>query len=76
MLDLMKYSGDVISGKWFADIDIWGGIKAKINIGVDANNVRYTNMTNPFYGQYSETSGVGGLISVATQRRLVVPCTV
>ena len=68
MLDLMKYSGDVISGKWFADIDIWGGIKAKINIGVDANNVRYTNMTNPFYGQYSETSGVGGLISVATQR--------
>ena len=54
MLDLMKYSGDVVSGKWFADIDIWGGIKAKINIGVDANNVRYTNMTNPFYGQYSE----------------------
>ena len=25
-------------------------------------------MTNPFYGQYSETSGVGGLISVATER--------
>ena len=25
-------------------------------------------MTNPFYGQYSETSGVGGSISVATQR--------
>ena len=68
MLDMMRYSGDVISGKWFADIDIWGGIKAKINIGVDANNVRYTNMTNPFYGQYSETSGVGGLISVASQR--------
>ena len=68
MLDKMKYSGDVVSGKWFADIDIWGGIKAKINIGVDANNVRYTNMTNPFYGQYSETSGVGGLISVATER--------
>ena len=35
---------------------------------MDANNVRYTNMTNPFYGQYSETSGVGGLISVASQR--------
>ena len=58
MLDKMKYSGDVVSGKWSADIDIWGG----------ANNVRYTNMTNPFYGQYSETSGVGGLISVATER--------
>ena len=68
MLDMMRYAGDVISGKWSADIDIWGGIKAKINIGVDANNVRYTNMTNPFYGQYSETSGVGGLISVASER--------
>ena len=44
MLDMMRYAGDVISGKWFADIDIWGGIKAKINVGVDANNVRYTNM--------------------------------
>ena len=52
MLDMMRYAGDVISGKWTSDIDIWGGIKAKINIGVDANNVRYTNMTNQFYGQY------------------------
>ena len=68
MLDMMKYSGDVVSGKWFADIDIWGGIKAKINIGVDANNVRSSNMVNPFYGQYSETSGVGGLISLTSER--------
>ncbi|MDY3070128.1 MAG: TonB-dependent receptor [Parabacteroides sp.] len=68
MLDKMRYSGDVISGKWFADIDIWGGIKAKVNIGVDANNVRYTNLVNPFYGQYSETSGVGGIVSVAHER--------
>ena len=68
MLDLMKYSGDVVSGKWSADIDIWGGIKAKINIGIDANNVRSTNLVNPFYGQYSETSGVGGIASVSTQR--------
>ena len=68
MLDLMKYSGDVVSGKWSADIDIWGGIKAKINIGIDANNVRSTDLINPFYGQYSETSGVGGIVSVSTQR--------
>lgn len=34
-----------------------------MNIGVDANNVRNTDMVNPFYGQYSETTGVGGLIS-------------
>ena len=68
MLAMMRYSGDVISGKWFADIDIWGGIKAKVNIGIDANNERYTNMVNPYYGQYSETSGVGGIVSVASQR--------
>ena len=68
MLDLMKYSGDVVSGKWSADIDIWGGIKAKINIGIDANNVRSTDLVNPFYGQFSETSGVGGFVSVSTQR--------
>ena len=72
MLDKMKYSGDVVSGKWFADVDIWGGIKAKVNIGVDANNVRNTDMMNPFYGQYSETTGVGGLISVSTQRTFSV----
>ena len=29
-------------------------------------------MVNPFYGQYSETSGVGGLISVATERTFSV----
>lgn len=29
MLDKMRYAGDVVSGKWFADIDIWSGIKAK-----------------------------------------------
>ena len=72
MLDKQKYSGDVISGKWFADIDIWGGIKAKINIGVDANNVQNSDMVNPFYGQYSETSGVGGIVSRSTQRTFSV----
>lgn len=47
MLDKMKYSGDVVSGKWSADIDIWNGIKAKVNIGVDVNNVRAIEMVNP-----------------------------
>ena len=70
MLDKMKYSGDVVSGKWSADIDIWNGIKAKVNIGVDVNNVRATEMVNPFYGQYSETSGVGGLISVSSEPQI------
>ena len=43
-----------------------------MNIGVDVNNVRATEMVNPFYGQYSETSGVGGLISVSSERTFSV----
>ncbi|MEY8608499.1 TonB-dependent receptor [Parabacteroides segnis] len=72
MLDQRKYSGDVVSGKWFADIDIWGGIKAKVNIGVDANNVRFNELVNPYYGQYSETSGVGGIVLLKSQRTFSV----
>lgn len=68
ILDKRSYSGDVFSGKWGADIDLWGGIKAKINIGVDNNNIQYRSVTNPYYGQYSETSGVGGIIYASTQR--------
>lgn len=47
-------------------------LRLRLNIGVDANNVRNTDMVNPFYGQYSETTGVGGLISVSTQRTFSV----
>lgn len=68
MLDKRNYAADVLSGKWFAEIDIWGGIKANINIGVDANNERMRNLVNPYYGQYSETSGVGGIISTESRR--------
>lgn len=67
MLDKMKYLGDVVSGKWFVDIDIWNGIKVKVNIGVDVNNVCVIEMVNFFYGQYFEISGVGGLISVFSE---------
>ena len=68
MLDKRNYSGDVVSGKWFAEIDIWNGLKANVNIGVDANNIRMRDLVNPFYGQYSETSGVGGLINTEAKR--------
>ena len=72
MLDRRNYAGDVLSGKWGADIDIWGGIKAKINIGVDNNNIQYRSLVNPYYGQYSETSGVGGMIYASTARTFSV----
>lgn len=62
----------MFSGKWGADIDLWGGVKAKINIGVDNNNIQYRSLNNPYYGQYSETSGVGGIIYLTTYRTFSV----
>lgn len=72
ILDKRNFAGDVFSGKWGADIDLWGGVKAKINIGVDNNNIQYRSLNNPYYGQYSETSGVGGIIYLTTYRTFSV----
>lgn len=72
ILDKRNFAGDVFSGKWGADIDLWGGVKAKINIGVDNNNIQYRSLDNPYYGQYSETSGVGGIIYLTTYRTFSV----
>lgn len=72
ILDKRNFAGDVFSGKWGADIDLWGGVKAKINIGVDNNNIQYRGLNNPYYGQYSETSGVGGIIYLTTYRTFSV----
>ena len=49
------------------------GIKAKSEYRLfDVNNVRSTNMVNPSTDSIQETSGVGGLISVATERTFSV----
>lgn len=45
------------SAKWFADIDIYEGLRFSANWGTNAYNSRYTLSANPYYGQYSEMGG-------------------
>jgi len=46
-----------ISVKWFADIDIYNGLKFSANWGINTYDARYTLSLNPYYGQYSEMGG-------------------
>ena len=46
-----------VSAKWFADIDIYDGLRFSANWGTNAYNSRYTLSLNPYYGQYSEMGG-------------------
>lgn len=65
-LDKRNYLGDVFSGKWSVDIDIWTGLKFQANLGLDLNNRRYKNLYNPYYGQYAGAKG--GIIYVGHRR--------
>ena len=57
-LDQRKYISDVFSGRWFAAVDIFKGLKFTYNLGVDVSNDRYTRLYNAYYGQYSKTGGI------------------
>ena len=57
-LDRNKYVADVLSSRWFADVKIIDGLKFTYNLGVDIDNTRRSVLYNPYYGQYSKTSGV------------------
>ena len=63
--DKLQYVADVISSRWFAHFDIFEGLKAQINYGLDVNSRRYTNLYNAYYGQYA---GVGGIAYVGNYR--------
>ena len=64
-LDSREYNYDVLSGRTFVNLDIYKGLKATANWGVDLNNTRSTNLYNAYYGQYSTT---GGIIYVGSSR--------
>lgn len=64
-LDKTQFTADVFSGKAFAEIQFFEGLKATANWGVDVDNTRYFNYINPYYGQYS---AVGGVIAVGQSR--------
>ncbi|MCD7936112.1 MAG: SusC/RagA family TonB-linked outer membrane protein [Tannerellaceae bacterium] len=66
-LDKRGYESDVISGRWFADVELLEGLKFTYNFGLDVDNSRYTRLYNAYYGQYSQ---VGGIVYVGNERKL------
>ncbi len=66
-LDQSKYNVDMFSGKWYATVEFYKGLKATANIGLNMSNTRGASTQNPYYGQFAE---MGGSASVATQRFL------
>ncbi len=68
-LDKSKYTNDMFTGKWYATIEFYKGLKATANVGVNYFGSRYQQTTNPYYGQYATS---GGLAYVESDRYLTV----
>lgn len=66
-LDQSKYNVDLFSGKWYATVEFYKGLKATANIGLNMVNNRYAYTQNPYYGQFA---AMGGAAGVATERFL------
>lgn len=66
-LDKSQYNVDLFSGKWYATVEFYKGLKATANIGLNMNNTRYAYTQNPYYGQFA---AMGGAAGVQTQRFL------
>jgi len=55
--DTRKYNVDVFSTNWYATIMPIEGLKLTARLGVDIDNTRINETTNPFYGQYADLGG-------------------
>ncbi len=64
-LDKRQYVADVMSGRWYATLDIIDGLQFTYNIGLDLDATRYKRLYNAYYGQYSQ---VGGIVYVGSFR--------
>ena len=62
---------DILSAKGFVEIEFMPGLKATGNWGMDLDNTRYSELVNPYYGQYASES-VGGLVSMEHSRTFSV----
>lgn len=51
------YKKDIFTGKWFAHVEPYKGLKFQANLGVHYSGVRYQQTANPFYGQYASSGG-------------------
>lgn len=74
-LDENSSDADEFSGRWFAHVDVWNGIKLQANIGYDVSDSRTRMIYNPYYGQYAEDEGQANVthsrISRANQQYLL-----
>ncbi len=57
MLDNYDNYNDVITSKWFANVDLMEGLKLSAVIGANATNERYANLYNAFYGSAASDEG-------------------
>ena len=64
-LDQYRINGNAFTGTAFADINLYKGLTATINMGANLDEYRYNRMYNPFYGQFAEA---GGQVSVEHDR--------
>jgi len=63
------YKKDVLTGKWFVQVEPYKGLKAIANLGIQYVGVRAQETANPFYGQFAES---GGYASVSQSRAMVI----
>src|SRR5574344_207517 len=56
-LNTMNHEGNALTANAFADFTIIPGLVLTINGTVDLDETRYTNVYNPYYGQFDSTGG-------------------
>ena len=58
-LKLNKYHAynDVFTGQWFAEANLYDGLKVKANVSADVTNTRTSYLYNSFYGSYVKDQG-------------------
>ncbi len=56
-LNKENYKKDILTGKWFVQVEPYKGLKAIANLGIQYAGVRAQETANPFYGQFAESGG-------------------
>lgn len=60
-LDQAKYKNDMFSGKWYAQAELYKGLKLNASVGATYYGSRYQYTLNPWYGQYADKGGTAGV---------------
>lgn len=63
------FKRDIMTGKWYVQVEPIKGLKATANVGVHYAGIRYQTVQNPFYGQFAES---GGFAYVSTSRYMAI----